>query len=564
MTELRGVGRASRSRAAALLLVVLGVLVGGCQTISSPGSVAGAPTAPAASAPRPAADTPVAATAAQDTVVLASRGDSISLNPLLNIDNASRNVWQNIFEPLVKPDPLTGAPAPALADRFDQSADGRTYTFSIRPNVLWSDGQPLTADDAKFTFDAALDPRTNSPWRTRLGLVERVESPDAQTFRVVLKSPLCPFLIDGMGLPILPKHVLAGSADLSTDAFNFSRPVGTGAYIFNEWARDDHLTLTANPKYWGGAPKIGQWVRKIFPDSNIVAIKMKAGEVDYGAVAPSSIDEMKTQSNLGVLSYPGTNVNYVIYNLDRPIFQDRDVRQALTYALDRQSIVDSILLGEGGVQDSPILKQSWAYNQNVPVFAYNPDTARKLLADAGWAPGSDGILQKAGTPFQFTLLTDAATPQRTSFQVIAQDQWRKVGIQAQVQQLTFAAVTDKLKAHDFDAVVLGANLAIDPDQTATWSSKAYPGGENYAHYANTTVDGLLEQGRAVQGCDQAVRKPIYDAIQQQIAQDQPYTFLWGQQTSVVYNKRLQNLAPNYWADAAGVAYDGIQKWIIAR
>ncbi len=323
MTELRGVGRASRSRAAALLLVVLGVLVGGCQTISSPGSVAGAPTAPAVSAPRPAADTPVAATAAQDTVVLASRGDSISLNPLLNIDNASRNVWQNIFEPLVKPDPLTGAPAPALAERFDQSADGLTYTFSIRPNVLWSDGQPLTADDAKFTFEAALDPRTNSPWRTRLGLVERVEASDAQTFRVVLKSPLCPFLIDGMGLPILPKHVLAGPADLSTDAFNSSRPVGTGPYIFKEWARDDHL-------------------------------------------------------------------------------------------------------------------------------------------------------------------------------------------------------------------------------------------------ANTAVDGLLEQGRAVQGCDQAVRKPIYDAIQQQIAQDQPYTFLWGQQTSVVYNKRLQNLAPNYWADAAGAAYDGIQKWIIAR
>jgi peptide/nickel transport system substrate-binding protein len=279
-------------------------------------------------------------------------------------------------------------------------------------------------------------------------------------------------------------------------------------------------------------------------------------------VPPAALDDLRSQPHLGVLSYPGPNVNYVIYNLDRPLFQDRRVRQALTYALDRKSIADSVLLGEGAVQNSPILAQSWAHNQNLPTYDYSPDTARRLLAEAGWTPGSDGILHKDGTQFQFTLVTDAPTPQRTSFQVIAKDQWQKVGVQAQLVQLTFVSVVNKLQTHDFDAVVLGGSIAIDPDQTATWSSKAYPGGENYGHYSNPTVDSLLEQGRALAGCSEAARKPVYDAFQEQIAIDQPYTFLWSQRTSVVYNKRLQNIIPNLWTDASGIAAS-IQNWTLA-
>jgi peptide/nickel transport system substrate-binding protein len=188
--------------------------------------------------------------------------------------------------------------------------------------------------------------------------------------------------------------------------------------------------------------------------------------------------------------------------------------------------------------------------------------ARKLLAEAGWAPGPGGILEKDGTQFQFTLVTDAPTPQRTSFQVIAKDQWQKVGVEAQLVQLTFVGVVNKLQTHDFDAVVLGGSIAIDPDQTATWSSSAYPGGENYGHYSNPTVDALLAQGRALQGCSEAARKPVYDAFQEQIAIDQPYTFLWSQRTSVVYNKRLQNITPNLWTDASGIA-ESIQNWTLA-
>jgi peptide/nickel transport system substrate-binding protein len=543
-------------------------MVAGCQAAPSAGSVPAGTTAATAVAPsssqiKPASTVAASSSGARDSVVYGVASEPRSLNPLLANDGASMSVTQILFESLVKIDAASGAPVPALAQRWDQSADGLTYTFHIRPNVTWSDGQPFTSEDARFTFDALLDARTKTPYKSRLDGVDRYDAPDPATFRVTLKSPYCPFLVSTMVVPLVPKHLLANSADINADEFNSTRPIGTGPFVFKEWIQDDHLTLTANPTYWGGAPKIGQWVRKVTKDSNVTTAQLKTGELDYAAAQPEALDDLR-QANLNILSYPGPNINYIAYNLDRPLFQDKRVRQALTYALDRATIVKTLLLDEGQVLNSPLVAHSWAFDAGVPTYGYDPAKARALLMEAGWSPGPDGVLQRDGSPFRFTLITDAGTKARESLLTIVQDQWAKVGVQVQPQLVQFAAFTDKLqKSHDFDAAAWGTNIAIDPDQTSTWASNQFPGGENYGHYTNPGVDGLLEQARTLPGCNQAARKAVYDKIQQQIGDDQPYTFLWSQKTDLAMNKRIQNVVPNQWAGGAGIVWS-IKDWTVSN
>jgi peptide/nickel transport system substrate-binding protein len=552
-------------------------MVAGCQPAPSPGSATvgnsvatgadgSAPAAANAAGVGPAAigrTSPANASSTRDAVVYGVASEPRSLNPLLANDGASTSVTQILFEPLIKVDATSGAPVPALADRWDQSGDGLTYAFHIRPNVTWSDGQPFTAEDARFTFDAILDPRTKTPFTSRLDGIARYDAPDPSTFRVTLKTPYCPFLVSTMGLPIVPKHLLANSADINTDHFNNAQPVGTGPYAFKEWVQDDHITLAANPTYWGGKPKIGQWIRKVTKDSNVTTAQLKTGELDYAAAQPEALDDLR-QANLNILSYPGPNINYIAYNLDRPLFSDKRVRQALTYALDRATIVKTLLLDEGQVLNSPLVAHSWAFNAAVPTYGFDPAKARALLMEAGWSAGPDGVLQKDGTPFRFTLITDAGTKARESLLTIVQDQWAKVGVQVQPQLVQFAAFTDKFqKAHDFDAAAWGTNIAIDPDQSSTWASNQFPSGDNYVHYANQGVDAMLEQARTLSGCDQSSRKAVYDKIQQQIAEDQPYTFLWSQKTDLAMNKRIQNVVPNQWAGGAGIVAS-LNDWTLSN
>jgi peptide/nickel transport system substrate-binding protein len=486
------------------------------------------------------------------------------LNPLLANDGASMSVQQLLFEPLVRPDAQTGVPVPALAERWEASPDGLGYTFYLRPNVTWSDGQPFTADDVTFTLDTVLDPRTKTPLRGLLDPVASYDTPDAHTFHLSLKKPFCPFLSGLAQIQIVPKHVLANSSDINTDPFNNRGPVGTGPYVLKEWITNDHITLTANPNYWAGRPRIDQWIRKTVQSDTVLTSQLKTGEIDYAALLPHSVAEMQRVSNVSILSYAGPLAVVIEYNLDRPLFQDKRVRQALTHALNREQMVQELLFGQGQVLDSPIVAHAWAYNANVPSFGYDPDKARALLAEAGWTPGTDGMLKKDGQPLRFTLLTNAGNTDRLALLTIAQDQWAKLGVRADTQSLEFAAFNDKFqRAHDFDAVVTSLTQTIDPDQSTYWAASSFPGGANYVHYANRAVESLLEQARTVGGCDQAARKALYDQIQTLIAEDQPFTFLWSAKTTIAVNKRVQNVTPHLWLGSGAVVWN-LKDWSLSR
>jgi peptide/nickel transport system substrate-binding protein len=242
------------------------------------------------------------------------------------------------------------------------------------------------------------------------------------------------------------------------------------------------------------------------------------------------------------------------------------VRQALTQALDRAAIVSSLLNDLGEVLDSSLPSVSWAYTDNVPKFAYDVDAARRLLNQSGWSPGPDGILQKEGTRFAFTLATNSSNKERAAIATIAQDAWRKVGIDIQTQLLETNAFFAKYQqTRDFDAIVAGgAGLTIDPDQSSFWSSKSIPSGTNFVHYSNPQVDQLLDQARTATGCEPAARKVYYQQIQQILADDQPFTFLYTAETGVFVNKRLQNVQISSWAGASPFIAWGIKDWTVSN
>jgi peptide/nickel transport system substrate-binding protein len=503
-----------------------------------------------------AAPTTVTKTTNGSSVVFADFAEPAVINPALSSE--STYVSHLIFDSLVDPDAKTGAATPGLAESWDQSPDGLTYTFHIRPNVKWSDGQAFTAADAKFTFDLIQDPKNASPYRSNFTQIASSEVVDPMTLRITLNAPSCPFLLNAMTMPVVPQHALASSTDLTKDPFNANPTTGTGPFVFKERQTGDHITLVANPNYWRGKPKVDQWILKVVPDANVEALQLKTGEVDYSIVQPDAVQDLQ-QGGLDIKPYFGRGFDFLTYNEARPFFQDKRVRQALTYALDRNQIVDQVLFGQGQVVNTPMPTVSWAFDSEVPAYAYNLDTARQLLADAGWTPGADGTLQKNGTPFQFELDVNSGNKVRAADTVIAQAQFKKLGINVTLNTLDLGAFNQKTRQQrDFDAVVFGAVVDVDPDQTALWSDQS-ANGQNFVGFSDPAVDQVLKQAATLPGCDQAARTQLYKQFQETLAQDQPYTFLYTRKLLVAVNKRVQGVDPSAWAGNES----NIQNWTVA-
>lgn len=507
------------------------------ESVSS--SSAPATSSAAAATATSASGSATAAASSGSKIVYGNTTDIKIMNPFLSTDVYSAIINGFIFDSLVRADPDTGAPYPWLAQKWDVSADGLTYTFHLRTDVKWQDGQPFTADDAKFTYETILDPKTQTVRKSLYDKVKAFTVVDPHTLQVELKQVYCPFLISSMTMGIVPKHLLQNSPDINKDPFNTKSPVGTGPYKFVEWASGDHVTLQANPDYWGGAPKIGQFIYKVVPNATVVAQQLKTGEIDMAGIEPKDLADLQKQPNLNVVSTAALNYEYVGYNEARPLFQDKSVRQALTYALNRQAMIDKILFSQGSILNAPMPASSWAYNPSVPSYAFDPAKAKAVLKAAGWALGSDGVQQKNGQPLKFTAIYSSNSQQLGQIMTVAQQQWKDIGAAVDLKPMDFDALLDVVnKTRDFDAVSLGWSLGLDPDQTSIWSSDQIKSGFNFIAYKSATVDKLLQEGVSLPGCDQAKRKAIYGQFQQTIAEDQPYTFLYSPTTLTVVNKRV--------------------------
>jgi len=495
-----------------------------------------------------------------DSIVVGSIGEPRTFIPILASDSASGAICGLVYNGLVKYDKdlkLVGD----LAEDWDVSEDGLEIIFHLRKDVRWHDGELFTARDVEFTYQSLIDPDVPTPYSGDFKMVEQFEVIDDHTARVIYKEPFSPGL-SSWGMNIMPRHLLEGEDLINT---KFSRdPIGTGAYKFKVWKTGERVELVSNHDYFEGRPYINRYIYRIIPDQATLFLELRAEGVDYISLTPLQASRQTTSrffnENFQKFNFPSFGYTYMGYNLKDPRFQDIRVRQAINYAVDKEEIIRGVLLGLGRVSTGPFIPESWAYNKDVKPLEYDPDKARSLLAEAGWEDkDGDGILEKDGMKFSFTIITNQGNEQRKMTIEIMQRRLKEVGIDVKIKIIEWSVfVSEFINKRRFDAVLLGWGLGQDPDMYDIWhSSKTKEGEFNFVSYSNSEIDKLLLDGR--QTFDQKKRAEIYHRIHEILYKEQPYLFLYVPDSLPIIHKRFKGIE----VGATGIGHNFI-KWNVPK
>ncbi len=485
-------------------------------------------------------------------IVVAATSDAVSFHPYKTTDTASGAYQALVYGgSLLERDPenierIRGA----MAESWTISDDRLTYTFTLRPDLVWSDGQPLTSADFKWTFDQASKPENGWPYITNLEEIESYEAPDPRTIVVRLKEPLAVGLEMADAVTPLPKHIWERLDwnDPNKNPEIMKPSVGSGPFLLQEWRRDTSATFVANPHYYKGRPKLDTYTIRIAGDPRIAFEWLRTGEVDAFTPQPDDYEQAKRLSHVTVYEWwPATgNWSYIGFNLRQPILQDVRVRQALAYAVDRQALIERVMQGLARPTYSAYGPSCWCYNPDVPHRDFDLAKARELLDQAGWRPGADGIRVKDGQRLQLRLLYGPNTNKvREKIATIVQDSFRQIGVQVEITGLEWAAYLSALKSPPYtnwDLNVGGWQATIDPHwMYQIWSEDNIPD-LNAGAYVNKTVEELFKKG--VREFDLAARKQIYGEIQRILAEDQPYIFLYQVKSYEAINNRIGGIKPS--------------------
>ncbi|MGD9080297.1 MAG: ABC transporter substrate-binding protein [Desulfobacterales bacterium] len=423
--------------------------------------------------------------------------------------------------------------------------------FQLRPNVVFHDGHLFDAYDVKFTYDAIMDPRNLSPRIADYEPVKKVEVIDPLTVRIVYKRLYSP-AIGTWGMGILPEHLLNPQAlekealALNKEPQNFSmrqsrfnrHPIGCGPFVFREWVADQFIILDRFDDYWEGPPNYRKYVFRVIPDLLTQEMEFYAGTIDSYGVQPHQVNRLK--GNPDYQSFSGTSFGYTYigYNMRRKPFDDIRVRQALSMAIDVDKIIRYVIYNQGERITGPFLRQTDFYNQNIKPVPYDPEGALKLLADAGWKRNAEGWLEKNGKRLQFKLITNNGNDIRKAILAIAQDSWKQIGIDVSTDLVEWAVfIQERVNKLDFDALVLGWSMGIDPDLFQIWhSSQTGPNQLNFVSFESKEADDLIIKIRQEYDHEQQVR--YCHRLHEIIAHEQPYTFLYVGKWTAILDKRI--------------------------
>ncbi len=494
--------------------------------------------------PRVAATIDTATPVYGDTLIMGSIGDASNLLPVLAADSASSDINGLVYNGLVRYDKDLQVEG-ELASSWEISDDSLEIIIYLRSVVTWHDGAPLTADDVLFTYQTYIDPKVPTAYAENYRQIDTVEVLDSLTVRVRYRQPLAKALIS-WSVAIMPKHLLAGT-DITTSPLSRA-PIGTGPYRFADWVPGEKIVLEANPDYFEGKPYIARLVYRIIPDPATMFLELQAGGVDHMGLTPlqyeRQTDSERFVKGFNKYRYPAFAYTYLGYNQNRPLFKEKAVRQALSYAINKQEIIDGVLLGLGQEATGPFKPGSWPYNPDVKRYPYDPVKAKALLAEVGWKDSDgDGILDRDGTPFAFTIVTNQGNEQRIKTGEIIQRRFSEIGVDVKLRVLEWASfLKEFINPGNFDATIMGWSVPIDPDGYNVWhSSKTSPGELNFIGFRNAETDALLEKGR--RSLDRAERKVYYDRFQEILAEEQPYTFLYVPDALPVVAARFRGIEP---------------------
>lgn len=479
-----------------------------------------------------------------DIIVQGGIGDASNLIPLLASDKPSHDIAGLVYNSLVKYDKNINTVGD-LAESWEVAPNGLMITFRLRRGVKWHDGQPFTAADVLYTYQVTVDPKTPTAYAGDFLKVKKAEVLDDYTFRITYDKPFAPALVS-WGASILPKHLLSGT-DITRSPLT-RHPIGTGPYKFKEWVAGQKIVLVANPDYFEGRPYIDGYITRIIPDMATMFLELRGQGIDISGLSPlqytRQTESKLFQKNFNKYRYLSFAYTYLGYNLKNPLFTDKKVRQAISYAINKEAIISGVLLGLGKPATGPFKPGTWPYNGNIKIYNFDQQKAKDLLREAGWKDiNGDGVLEKDGKPFVFELVTNQGNETRQKCAEIIQRQLAEVGITVKIRILEWASfVNDFIGKRRFDAVIMGWTIPSDPDAYDVWhSSKTAPEELNFISYKNTEADEMLERGRST--FDQRERKKYYDRFQEILAEEQPYTFLYVPDALIIINSRFRGIEP---------------------
>jgi peptide/nickel transport system substrate-binding protein len=460
-----------------------------------------------------------------------------------------------LYDGLVGGDVRTGGPAPTgLADSWEIAPDRVTYTFHLNTDATWHDGVDITADDVQFSFDALANPEVGSAYtQSFLDAVASWRVIDEDTFEVVAKEPLYTFL-HNVANWIIPKHIweTVPVADWRVDpgatGQDPTRVVGSGAWKFQAWRQGESVTLVRNDDYYQKVPYLDTYVIRIWPDQTAVVNALLNGEVDAAELEPSDVETVKATEGLAVATYPTGDFSFYMTNLDpekTELFLDQRVRQALYYALDRESIVNDILLGNAEVAHGtqPVISYAYAPERITTKYAFDPEKASALLTEAGWSDtDGDGILDKNGQPFSFEMIYGSGSPTVDQLIAYMQDAWQAIGVEMTPRALEFSALVDILTGdHDFEVALLGFGWDTTYIQDAMFGCDQYEGGFNIVKYCNEQVDALNDE--AERTFDEDSRRELMIEATNIVNDELPVAVMHFSKANIGFSARLQNFKP---------------------
>ncbi|UCF18495.1 MAG: hypothetical protein JSU87_11150 [Gemmatimonadota bacterium] len=467
------------------------------------------------------------------TVVVAYLAEASSMNTFVSIDEFSQELQSYaLFTTLLKYDEELN-PIPYLAQRWDTAAagDGLVLTFYLQDDVTWHDGTPTTAYDVKFTFDRIKDPGTAYPRAARFAAYDSAVVRDSFTVALFLKRH-SGFLESWISVPPMPAHILGNvpAADLRLHPFGTANPVGNGPFRFVEHRPGEHWVFEANPGFpesLGGRPFLDRLVYRVITEPTTSLASLLNGEIDvYISVEPSQVTQIEESSDTRLITYPTRSYTFINWNSRRPLFRDAVVRRALTLAIDRQRILESVKNGLGTLALGSVPPFHWAFHQTLQPLPYDPDSAQALLAAAGWIDSDgDGIREREGVRASFELRTNPNTT-REDILTLVQGDLAEVGVEVRprVQEAQSLAMDITSAERRFDAFVLGWVTEFRLDDRSLFACSQIDGPYQWASYCNPRVDEILAQVTSLD--DRSVTLPLWREYQEIIQQDQPYTFLY--------------------------------------
>lgn len=470
----------------------------------------------------------------KDTLIVAVENEPERINPIFSEDHDA--AIGQVFSGLTRFDENMRL-APDLATSWQVSKGALTYTFKLRNDAFWHDETKFSAKDVKFTLDLLKSPSLNAPTKVNFEAIKSVEILNDNELKITLSKPYPP-LLDALSLGILPAHLLENK-DINTDEFN-QNPIGTGPYKFKAWKKGQYMSFEANERFYLGKVQTKKLILRHIADANIASIELKAGNIDATLVSFELADSFKKDARFTLLVEKSADYRALMYNLQNPVLKERAVREALNYAVDRQSIVKTLLHGFGEVANEP-LQRNWASFKGAKKFEYNPQKAAQILKDAGWVKNKNGILEKDKRELSFEMYAMSNDGLRVALVNLLKSDFARLGIKT----TAIAKPSGSFDYTKIDSFLVGWGSPYDPDfhtYRVFHSTQDNEWGWNFGHYSDKTADEALEKAR--NSLDENIRKAEYARFAQALENNPAFLFLVYLDYPLVYDKNIKGVKPH--------------------